>query len=134
MRISWFARSKNFSTSRSTTNSRPSCATYCRAALTPCGRFGRAGIRSWSWKRWDRRWDSAPAESMPALRFSVRLRVVRRGSHVRHAGDPDELPEVTCHELRSIVGDDPRFHFRISFVRAAAQSRFRPPSWTRSRL
>ena len=44
---------------------------------------------------------------------------------MRHAGDPDELPEVTCHELRSIVGDDPRFHFRISFVRAAAQSRFR---------
>jgi hypothetical protein len=31
---------------------------------------------------------------------------LRRGSHVRHAGDPDELPELPCHELRSIVGDD----------------------------
>src|SRR5262249_17847743 len=44
--------------------------------------------------------------SMPALPFSVRLRVERRGSDVRHAGGPDELLEVPCHELRSIVGDD----------------------------
>jgi len=32
---------------------------------------------------------------------------------VRHPGDPYELLEIPCQELRSIVGDDPRLGVRI---------------------
>src|SRR5438876_10003647 len=46
---------------------------------------------------------------VPAFELSIRLWVKRRGPHVRHTGDPNELLEVACYELRSVVRDDPRF-------------------------
>src|SRR5215208_16201 len=45
---------------------------------------------------------------VPALDLAVGLRVVRRGPHVGHAGEADELLEVLGDELRAIVGDDAR--------------------------
>src|SRR5450631_196376 len=53
---------------------------------------------------------------MPALDFPVRLRVVGRGSHMRHARDADELLEVASDELRSVVGDDTRPCLRVLFL------------------
>src|SRR5260370_6306427 len=35
-----------------------------------------------------------------------------------HAGDSNELLEVACDELRPIVGDDPRLHVRVPFLRS----------------
>src|ERR1051326_6370960 len=40
---------------------------------------------------------------VPAFDLSVRLRIVGRGSDVRHARDPNELLEVLGDELRSVV-------------------------------
>jgi hypothetical protein len=50
---------------------------------------------------------------VPTFDSSVRLRVERRSSDVRHARDPKELFEVLCDELRSVVGDDPWPRFRV---------------------
>ena len=60
-----------------------------------------------------RRWASRPNRLtsdglVPALDLAVGLRVVRRGPHVCHAGDADELLEVLGDELGSVVGDDTR--------------------------
>ena len=52
---------------------------------------------------------------VPTLDLAVALRVVRRGPHVRHPAEPDELLEVPGDELRVralalvalTVGDDP---------------------------
>ncbi len=43
---------------------------------------------------------------MPAFDLAVGLRVVGRGAHMSHAGDADELFEITGDELRPVVGDD----------------------------
>src|SRR5439155_9535090 len=40
---------------------------------------------------------------VPAFQLSVRLRVARRGSDVRHARDANELLEVASDELRAIA-------------------------------
>src|SRR6476661_256827 len=45
---------------------------------------------------------------VPTLDLAVGLRVVGRGAHVGHAGDADELLEVSGDELRAVVGDDAR--------------------------
>src|SRR4051794_18776587 len=52
---------------------------------------------------------------VPALNFSVRLRIERRSSDVRHARDPNELFEVLGDELRPVVRDDPWPRFRMLF-------------------
>jgi len=57
---------------------------------------------------------------VPAFELSIRLWVKRRGPHVRHTGDPNELLEVACYELRSVVRDDPRFRFRVVLFRPFA--------------
>ena len=44
--------------------------------------------------------------AVPAFQFAVRLGVVGTGSHVRDAGQPDELLEVAGDELRPVVADD----------------------------
>jgi len=53
---------------------------------------------------------------MPPFDFSVGLRVVRRGLHMGHAADADELFEVFGDELRAIVGDDARGGFGMFFL------------------
>src|SRR5215471_17964117 len=40
---------------------------------------------------------------MPAFDLAIRLRIVRRRLHVRHAADPDELFEVFRQKLRAVV-------------------------------
>ena len=45
--------------------------------------------------------------SIPALQFSVGLRIERRGSHMGHAAKPDEHLEFSGDELGSIVRNDP---------------------------
>ena len=50
---------------------------------------------------------------VPAFDFAVGLRIIRRGAHVRHARDADELLEVPGDELRSVVGDDARPRLRV---------------------
>src|SRR5262249_47909200 len=63
--------------------------------------------------------DALPFERfVPALDLSVRLRIKRRGSDVRHARDPDELFEVLGDELRPVVGDDPGLRLRVKFLGA----------------
>src|SRR6266700_2828785 len=63
--------------------------------------------------------DGLPFERfVPTLDLSVRLRVKRRGSDVRHARDPDELFEVLCDELLPVVRDDPRARFRVLLLRS----------------
>ncbi len=58
--------------------------------------------------------DALPVERfVPAFDFPVRLRVKRRGAHVRHPRDANELLEIPSDELRSVVGDDPRLGFRV---------------------
>ena len=47
-----------------------------------------------------------------AFELPVRLWIVRRCPHMRHAGQPDELLEVLGDELRPVVRDDPRPGFR----------------------
>ena len=59
-----------------------------------------------------RQWRSRPnalslERFVPTFDFSVRLGIVGRGSHVRHARDPNELLEVLGDELGPVVGDDP---------------------------
>ena len=41
----------------------PPWATYFRACSSAMWALGRAGIHSWSWKRWGRRWGPVPAGS-----------------------------------------------------------------------
>ena len=43
---------------------------------------------------------------MKALQLAVGLRIVRRGPHVRHAGEPNEFLEILGNELRTVVRDD----------------------------
>lgn len=58
--------------------------------------------------------DALPFERLvPAFDLSVRLRVIRRGTHVRHPRDTNELLKVPRDELRSVVGDDPRLSVRV---------------------
>ena len=45
---------------------------------------------------------------VPTFNFSIGLRIVWRGFDMSHAGDSNELFEVFCDELRSVVGDDSR--------------------------
>src|SRR6516164_8510387 len=46
-------------------------------------------------RQWRSRPDALPSERfVPALDLPVRLRVKRRGSHMRHARDPNKLLEV----------------------------------------
>jgi hypothetical protein len=42
------------------------------------------------------------------FQLAVRLRIVGRGSHMRHASDANKLFEVTRDKLRAVVGDDSR--------------------------
>ena len=68
---------------------------------------------------------------VPALDLAVRLRIVRRGAHVRHARQADELLEVLGDELRPVVRDDPRPRLRDTAPeRAPGCTRRRPPSST----
>ena len=55
--------------------------------------------------------------AMPALQLAIALRVVRRGPHMRHPADPNELLEVLGDELRAVVGDDPRVDVGERFPR-----------------
>src|SRR5450432_3603879 len=50
---------------------------------------------------------------VPALQLPVRLRVVGRRSHMRHARNTNELFEVPRNELRTVVGNDARLRFWI---------------------
>src|SRR5690554_5223951 len=50
--------------------------------------------------------------TVPGLRLPVGLRIVGRGPHMGHARLPNEDLEVLGHELRAVVGDDPRSGFR----------------------
>jgi hypothetical protein len=45
---------------------------------------------------------------VPALDFSIRLRIVTRCPHVGHTRNANELFEVTRDELRAVIGDDLR--------------------------
>jgi hypothetical protein len=60
---------------------------------------------------------------VPALDLAVRLWVVRRGAHVGHAGEPNELLEVLGDELRAVVRDDARSFVGIG---RAPRSRMAP--------
>jgi hypothetical protein len=51
--------------------------------------------------------------AVSALDLAIALWVIRRCSHMRPAGDPDELLEVTSAELRTIVADDPGMHVGV---------------------
>ena len=55
---------------------------------------------------------------VPARQLAVGLRIVRRRSHMRHPCDANELLEIPRDELRSVVGDDPGFRFRIFLPRS----------------
>ena len=57
---------------------------------------------------------------VPAFDFPVRLRIIGRGSHVRHARDANELLEVLGDELRPVVGDDPRPRLRVLLLALVA--------------
>ena len=57
--------------------------------------------------------DALPFERLPAFDLAVRLRVKRRGTHVRHPRDTNELLKVARDELRPVVGDDPWPSFRV---------------------
>src|SRR6516162_9936447 len=50
---------------------------------------------------------------VPTFDLAVRLRVIRRSPHVRHARDANELLEVLSDELRPVVGNDSRSNARI---------------------
>jgi len=53
--------------------------------------------------------------SMPAFKFAIALRVMRRCFHMGQATDPDKLLEIFCNELRSVVRDDAWFCGRKLF-------------------
>src|SRR2546423_13598345 len=66
----------------------------------------------------ERQWRSRPdalffERFVPAFDLSVRLRVKRRGSDVRHARDPNELFEIFGDELRTVVRDGPGPRLRV---------------------
>ena len=68
-------------------------------------------------RQWRSRPDALSLERfVPTFDFSVRLGILRRGSDVRHARDPNELLEVFGNELRPVVGDDPGPRLRIKFL------------------
>jgi hypothetical protein len=50
---------------------------------------------------------------VPALDLAIGLRIKRRGAHVRHPRDSNELLEVARDELGPVVGNHPRFGLRI---------------------
>ncbi len=50
---------------------------------------------------------------MPALDFSIRLRIERRRPDVCHTRNTNELFEVLGDELRTVVGNDPRLGIRV---------------------
>src|SRR5262245_26650719 len=54
--------------------------------------------------------------AMEAFDLAVALGIVRRGLHMRHATDPDELLEVAGDELGAVVGDDPWGHAGKAFA------------------
>ena len=58
---------------------------------------------------------------VPALDFSVRLRIVGRCPHMRHARDSNELLEVPGDELRTVVGDDARLGLRVFLFGSLAE-------------
>ena len=50
---------------------------------------------------------------VPAFDLAIRQRIAGRRPHVRHAGLADQLLEVPCDKLRSVVGDNPRPGLRV---------------------
>jgi len=65
-------------------------------------------------RQWRSRPDALSFERfVPAFDLSVRLRIVGRGSDVRHARDPNELLEVFGDELRAVIRDDPGLRLRV---------------------
>ena len=52
---------------------------------------------------------------MPALNFPVRLRIIGRCPHMRHAGEANVAFEVFSDELRPVIGDDPRTNAGMVF-------------------
>ena len=76
-----------------------------------------------------------------SFKLAVRLRIIRRCLHVRHAGQPDELLKVLGYKLRTVVRDDSGPWFRvfllarsmmISISDSGIRSRISP--WTMKRL
>src|SRR5439155_7132747 len=68
--------------------------------------------------------DTLPFQRLvPPLDLAVRLRIERRGPHMGHAADPDELLEVAGDELRPVVGPVPR---RANSRRRNGPSTFSP--------
>ena len=55
---------------------------------------------------------------VPAFQLPIRLRVVRRGSDMRHARDANELLQIAGNELRAIVRDNAWLCFRVLFLGA----------------
>src|SRR6202040_457825 len=51
---------------------------------------------------------------MPTLNLAVGLGIVRRGPHMSHARDANELLEILGQKLRPVVGDDARFCFPVA--------------------
>ena len=52
---------------------------------------------------------------MPSFHLTVALRIVGAGTHMAHAALADEGLEVSGHELRPIIGDNPGFDLRKAF-------------------
>jgi hypothetical protein len=72
---------------------------------------------------------------VPAFDLSIRLRIVWRGSHMRHSADANEFFEVFGDELGPVVADDPGFGIycsgkcdgiRFSFIVCSSWRRWWP--------
>src|SRR5215813_1011594 len=64
--------------------------------------------------QWRKRPNAFPLERLvPTFDLAIRLRIKRRGAHVRHSRDTNKFFEVARHKLRPIVRDNPRSGFRI---------------------
>ena len=70
-------------------------------------------------RQWDLHADTVALESfVKAFNFAVGLGVIRRGLHVRHARDADELLEILGDELGTVVADEARRNVWVKFAGA----------------